>query len=168
MTAHIRLFPTPDSQTPKSKTERTRGRRGRPSSFHEEMVEDVREMAEAGYTVMRIAEALDVSQDTLYRWAREFPAFSEALNARRNSDQRVEETLYAKALMGDTTAMIFWLKNRQPERWRDVKEHNLKGNVAVEDISDRKLAMALLTVLHGAVLAGEDDEPVTIEHKETE
>ena len=29
-----------------------------------------------------------------------------------------------KALKGDTTAIIFWLKNRRPDKWRDRKEHS--------------------------------------------
>ena len=28
---------------------------------------------------------------------------------------------------GDTTAMIFWLKNRQPDRWNDRREVRLSG-----------------------------------------
>jgi len=42
----------------------------------------------------------------------------------------VIKTLYARATGGqDTTACIFWLKNRQPERWRDRRE--LEGNLNV-------------------------------------
>ncbi len=35
-----------------------------------------------------------------------------------------------KELAGDTTAMIFWLKNRQPQSWRDKQEidHTSGGN----------------------------------------
>ena len=29
----------------------------------------------------------------------------------------------------DTTAMIFWLKNRQPKKWRDKQEINLDANI---------------------------------------
>lgn len=34
-----------------------------------------------------------------------------------------------KHLAGDVTAMIFWLKNRKPEEWRDRKETELSGYV---------------------------------------
>ena len=40
---------------------------------------------------------------------------------REASDARVEESLYRNALAGNTTAQIFWLKNRRPDRWRDVQ-----------------------------------------------
>lgn len=32
-----------------------------------------------------------------------------------------------KFIPGDTTAMIFWLKNRNPENWRDVNIQELTG-----------------------------------------
>ena len=34
-------------------------------------------------------------------------------------DYEVENALLKRALSGDTTAQIFWLKNRKPEKWRD-------------------------------------------------
>ena len=37
-------------------------------------------------------------------------------------DYEVENALLAKALGGDVTAMIFWLKNRRPDKWRDKPE----------------------------------------------
>src|SRR5262249_27421300 len=40
---------------------------------------------------------------------------------REASDARVEESLYRNALAGNTTAQIFWLKNRRPSEWRDVQ-----------------------------------------------
>lgn len=32
-----------------------------------------------------------------------------------------------KHVVPDTVAQIFWLKNRQPQRWRDKQEHELTG-----------------------------------------
>lgn len=38
---------------------------------------------------------------------------------------------------GDTTAQIFWLKNRKPERWRDKPQEVVDGNESgVEIIND--------------------------------
>ena len=34
-----------------------------------------------------------------------------------------------KEVVGDTTAQIFWLKNRRPEDWRDKKDIEHSGNV---------------------------------------
>jgi hypothetical protein len=34
----------------------------------------------------------------------------------------------------DTTACIFWLKNRQPEQWRDKVEHSVDNDVTTQDV----------------------------------
>ena len=41
-------------------------------------------------------------------------------------DGRVRRTVTIKEVAGDTTAQIFWLKNRKPAEWRD------KQNVEIE------------------------------------
>lgn len=41
--------------------------------------------------------------------------------------KKVEKTL--KQIAPDTTAQIFWLKNRKPDTWRDRKETALSGEV---------------------------------------
>jgi hypothetical protein len=56
---------------------------------------------------------------------------------REASDARVEESLYRNALAGNTTAQIFWLKNRRPDRWRDAQ--HLQGDVGHYIISDRPM-----------------------------
>ena len=45
--------------------------------------------------------------------------------------------LYEKALKGDVTACIFWLKNRLPSEWRDVQ--HLDQAVGHYIISDRPM-----------------------------
>lgn len=43
----------------------------------------------------------------------------------------------------DTTAIIFWLKNRKPESWRDKQDVNLGGNIGVrrsmKNLTDEEL-----------------------------
>ncbi len=41
----------------------------------------------------------------------------------------------------DTTAQIFWLKNRKPEEWRDKKDVAVEGNMnsIVSSMSDEAL-----------------------------
>ena len=46
--------------------------------------------------------------------------------------------LYRNALAGNTTAQIFWLKNRRPDRWRDVQR--LQSELGVYILSDRPLS----------------------------
>lgn len=38
-----------------------------------------------------------------------------------------------KEVAGDTTAQIFWLKNRKPIEWRDKKDVNLTTDKSLED-----------------------------------
>lgn len=41
--------------------------------------------------------------------------------------------IVTKQVIPDTTAQIFWLKNRKPQAWRDKQDVN--ANVEVEDLS---------------------------------
>lgn len=38
----------------------------------------------------------------------------------------------------DPTSMIFWLKNRQPDKWRDKKDIGLEGEVEIEVVIGSK------------------------------
>lgn len=38
-------------------------------------------------------------------------------------EERVEIVTVKRTIPADTTAMIFWLKNRRPDAWRDVHKH---------------------------------------------
>lgn len=50
-----------------------------------------------------------------------------------NQGSDVEEVAYIERYPPDTTAAIFWLKNRQPDRWRDKSEvaHGLSSHLAL-------------------------------------
>ena len=45
--------------------------------------------------------------------------------------QRAEWT--RKHVPGDTTAQIFWLKNRAPDEWKDCKDLTLAGEIGIAD-----------------------------------
>lgn len=78
-------------------------------------------MAQEGLTEEQIAERLGVGITTLSRWKNEHPEFREALKVSKDeADAKVVESLYKQALKGNVTAQIFWLKNRQPDKWRDA------------------------------------------------
>ena len=70
------------------------------------------------------AQGFPVTSDMIACKKRDDRAFAEELNdCAARSDSLVALSLYRKATAGqDTTAMIFWLKNRQPHLWRDRKE----------------------------------------------
>ncbi len=72
-----------------------------------------------------IAEALGISHNTLINMKKNYGDVSEALRKGKEIvDYAVENALLRKALGGDTTAIMFWLKNRKPSQWRDLKEVN--------------------------------------------
>jgi hypothetical protein len=83
-----------------------------------------------------MAKEMDIGVRTFYEWKAKYPQISQALKKTKDIyDDEVEEALHQKALEGDTTAMIFWLKNRRPNDWRDKRETQLSGNV--QTVPDR-------------------------------
>jgi len=55
------------------------------------------------------------------------------------ADDEIEHTLFEKAKGGDTTSMIFWLKNRRSEQWRDRHEIKNEHEINVKKLSDSEL-----------------------------
>ncbi len=126
---------------------------GRPSKFKPEFVAQAEKLCRLGATDEEIADFFEVDVRTVYRWKGEHDAFCQALKAGKDeADDRVERSLYARALgyqheavklfqhngaviaekyvehyPPDTTAAIFWLKNRRTDRWRDIKAVELTG-----------------------------------------
>jgi len=94
------------------------------------------EMASQGLIVAEMAATWGVAKSTVYEWRGKHPEFSDALKTGAdNVDDQIEKALYNKALDGDTTAMIFWLKNRRSNTWRDRHIQKLEGEVKI-DYSD--------------------------------
>lgn len=106
---------------PVPKIKRTRGR---PSDYDEAYLPEVLQLVEQGATSVEIAEHLDISTVTFWRWCKAYPELRNAVKGAKDAqDDRVEEALRINAvLQGNVTAQIFWLKNRQPDKWRDRKE----------------------------------------------
>ena len=78
-----------------------------------------------GLTDEQIANKLGIGTSSFYDYKNKYSEFSEALKKGKDIiDYQVEKALLNKALKGDTTAIIFWLKNRRPDKWRDRKEHS--------------------------------------------
>ena len=95
-----------------------------------------------GLTQQQIADNLGINVDTLIEYKKKYPDFSEALKKGKEVvDIEVENALLKRALgykydevtyengvetkrvtkevQPDTTAQIFWLKNRKPKNWKD-------------------------------------------------
>jgi hypothetical protein len=139
---------------------------GRPSSFSPQFVTQANKLCSLGATDVEMADFFGVAVSTFYKWKNEFPAFSEALKAgKTEADDRVERSLYHKAIgytfeavkimavkgevekvpyrehvPPDTTAAIFWLKNRRPDKWRDIQKHEIGNPGDFDRMSDDELA----------------------------
>ncbi|MEN2749338.1 helix-turn-helix domain-containing protein [Sphingomonas sp. T9W2] len=131
---------------------------GRPTKYRPEFVEQARKLAALGATDREAADFFEVDEATIHRWKHTHPDFCESLKVgKETADARVEQSLYRRALgyshdavkmhsvegtvvttpyvehyPPDTTAAIFWLKNRKPTEWRDktVVEHDLPEDMA--------------------------------------
>ena len=79
--------------------------------------------ARDGLTDEQIAHNMGIAYSTLREWKKSQLAISAALKKGKEVvDFEVENALLKSALEGNTTAQIFWLKNRKPDRWRDKPE----------------------------------------------
>lgn len=125
----------------------------RPTKFKPEFQRIAESMAKLGATDIEIADALDVNVATLNRWKAENEEFCASIKTGKEvADDRVERSLFARAngyehdevdirvINGevvqtpirkyyppDTTAAIFWMKNRRPKEWREMKAVELTG-----------------------------------------
>lgn len=103
---------------------------GRPTLFKTKMLEDGHRLGALGFTLDEIADYWNVNSSTVTRWARQHPEFSNAIKrGRQEADGSVLQSLLKRARDGDITGIIFWLKNRQPKKWRDKHDHELSGSV---------------------------------------
>lgn len=122
--------------------------RGRPTKFKPEFVELAANYAALGATDYEIAKYFEVDEATLNRWKHSYPELCASLKTGKEAaDARVKQSLYRRAVgytfdsekvfqfqgvivrapvvehvPPDTTAGIFWLKNRDPENWRDKRD----------------------------------------------
>lgn len=133
---------------------------GRPTKYKPEYVEQVAKLCALGATDKDIADFFGVDESNLNEWKNKFPEFRESIKtAKYDHDHKVERSLLERATgyshpedkifnnngeplvvptvrhyPPDPTSMIFWLKNRQPKRWRDKQEVQHTGHVAHSDV----------------------------------
>lgn len=126
---------------------------GRPSSYKPEFAEQARILCDKGFTDNELAAFFKIDRATIYRWKSKYPEFCDAIKiGGESADERVERSLFERAngyrhkatkimqyqgeivkqdyeevYPPDVAAMIFWLKNRRKDRWRDKTEQELTG-----------------------------------------
>jgi len=140
-------------------------KRGRKSDFKEEYIDKVYRMSLLGLTDTQMSGILEVNKATFNRWKKEYPKFRDSLKGKDDADSKVAKSLFSRAIgyeyeeksveksgrkivkttttkkqmAPDTTAQIFWLKNRQPDLWRDKQITELTGKDGKDFIPEHKL-----------------------------
>lgn len=113
-------------------------KRGRKSLFKEELIEQAENLGAYGLICEEIADFLNVSRTTLYNWAKKHPEFLDAIKkGKQKADMSVVKALLKEAREGNLTGIIFWLKNRWPDKWRDKKEE-ISVNVNAQASAEAK------------------------------
>jgi predicted transcriptional regulator len=85
------------------------------------------EMASRGLTVSQIADCLGISESTLYGKQNEYIEFLEAIKkGRAEGLNQVSNALFEKAIDGNVTAMIYFLKVRDRENWGEYQPELLR------------------------------------------
>lgn len=88
-----------------------------------------------GLTDEQIAEKIGIKRPTLYDWKKKYPDISDALKRGKETvNFAVENALLKKALSGNTTAIIFWLKNN----WRDKYNDSELSPEEIENLKSKR------------------------------
>lgn len=128
---------------------------GRPSKFDTIDLQQVELLAIRGWTDVEMSKFFNVTEATWNNWKKKHPEFFVSLKDwKLEADDRIERSLYERAsgyshpedkifkpagekptivpttkhYPPDTTACIFWLKNRKKEEWRDRPEEEDRQN----------------------------------------
>ena len=74
----------------------------------------------AGLTDVDIAKKIGINPRTLEKWKAQHGQIGQALKrGKEGANYIIENALFNKALQGNTTAMIFWLKNNYRDKYTD-------------------------------------------------
>jgi len=138
----------------KKVAKKTTKKTGRPTKYTQQQKDTLLRLAPLGYTNKEMANLIGCAESTFYKLMEDDPIFSESLKISKDlADSLVIDSLFKKAtgkistkevvsgicpntgniiestrvkeIAPDTTSMIFWLKNRRPDQWREkqVIEH---------------------------------------------
>ena len=102
-----------------------------------EILEKTERLAAQGLNQVQISACLGIVQKTLIEKKRAFSAFGNAIKiGKAKGIGTVTNALFQSAQNGSVPAQIFFLKNRDPENWKDVTAHSVS---LVSKMSDSQL-----------------------------
>jgi hypothetical protein len=129
---------------------------GQPTLYREEYAEQAFNYCLLGATDKDLARFFHVCEATINNWKKDNPRFLESINgAKEKADSEIVKSLFDRAkgyshpeykfatheglitdekeytryYPPDTKAIEFWLKNRQPDKFRDKQELGIQANV---------------------------------------
>lgn len=120
-----------------------------------------------GLTDKQIAGNMGISVNTLNKWKQRFVQIRQALKiGHESANYAVERKLFQKAINGNTTAMIFWLKNNWRDKYNDSElspEERRLATARMEKLkADTRISNARAKALEGNSEAGALKESTTI------
>ncbi len=112
----------------------SKGTGGRRSTYDPSYCGDVIDFMAQGYSVTAFAGHIRVARSTIYEWAKAHPEFSDALNVGQAASGLWWENLLRKNAQegeGNATPVIFALKNRAADDWRDKQTVEHQGGLSI-------------------------------------
>lgn len=120
--------------------------------------------ARDGLTDEQIAHNMGIKRQTLYDWKNKYSVITDTLKRGKEVVDRAVENALLKRALGysydeitrengeitkvvtkevhpDTTAQIFWLKNRKPNEWRDKQNIEHSG-----EVTNKNIDMSVLSI----------------------
>lgn len=98
----------------------------------------------SGLSDEQMAKNMDISRRTYYNWQAKFPEIKKVTTlGHEHANFMVENALFKKAINGNVTAMIFWLKNNMRERYSDTQRSELEDKLTATQIEKVKLDMEI-------------------------
>ncbi len=135
---------------------------GRPSKYKEEYNHQAYIVCkESGFIDTLLAKLFKTTKQTINAWKKQHPKFLDSIKKgkdehdtglvensllqRATGYEHPEDKIFLNGKTGkavivptikryppDATSLIFWLKNRNPDRWRDKRE--IEGKLTIEDV----------------------------------
>ena len=86
----------------------------------DEILTKVQSLASQGLTTAQIGDVLGVHERTIYKYKKNDAQFAQAIKeGQAKGVATITNALFKSAKSGQVTSMIFWLKNRAPDEWKD-------------------------------------------------
>ena len=140
-------------------------KRGRPTKYKKEYIQEAKELTLLGYDSVRLAKHFGVHPSTFEEWKAKNKSFRETIQDAKDryDSAQVENSLLKRAVTGykvtevkveedhegrkkttkttrevpaDTRAQMYWLNNRNPNRWRNKSKVEVEVNDSPLSIKD--------------------------------